>query len=448
MILTQNKIEASNEDYGLSNVRQRGVFLISALFWASTAGLILFLAGYTIVFFHYSLAIAEKLRSIAGLPPHTKGTDWFLLILIFIIILLTVLIFRITIGKLWFNYNRKWKRRLEEVWKDTEGYNTYSKTRHLSDSATKHERQLRTDYLRKLLSTSRWKEKWEGLKATEAESFPTDYEPRTIIKEDYEKVAAAVLSNIESDIAERAIATGLIVGVSRNRFIDVLTIISASLELQLHVLTLLGKKPSLSMWIELFKRTGASLFTNTYLNREDVFWVDYTLKSLAMGIGAVAELAQEAADQLELDDAFDTMSENFSGGSINGLIGAGLNLAQLMLEAGLSIGATGLKQISEIIERSGDEMLQGVLAGGVLYYQGMAVAADVLAMDQRHRDSKEMNRSFKDGIDKVIPEAGKILKSYIGLRRKAIRKKKKMAQEAINKMAQEAININRIIPGM
>ena len=50
-----------------------------------------------------------------------------------------------------------------------------------------------------------------------------------------------------------------------------------------------------------------------------------------------------------------------------------------------------MKQIAEVIENVGDDLLQGVLAGGVIYHHGMAIAADVLALDKVHRRSPEMN---------------------------------------------------------
>jgi hypothetical protein len=46
-----------------------------------------------------------------------------------------------------------------------------------------------------------------------------------------------------SERGERAVATGLIVGVSHRRFIDLFTIFAATLELQLHMLSRLGKRP-------------------------------------------------------------------------------------------------------------------------------------------------------------------------------------------------------------
>jgi hypothetical protein len=52
-----------------------------------------------------------------------------------------------------------------------------------------------------------------------------------------ESQAESLLSDLEKDIAERALTIGLTVGISRNRYIDLFTIFAAALELQLHVLS-------------------------------------------------------------------------------------------------------------------------------------------------------------------------------------------------------------------
>ena len=43
-------------------------------------------------------------------------------------------------------------------------------------------------------------------------------------------------------------------GISRNRAVDLFSIAAAALELQLHVLTRLGKRPSLAAWRQMLAR--------------------------------------------------------------------------------------------------------------------------------------------------------------------------------------------------
>ena len=57
------------------------------------------------------------------------------------------------------------------------------------------------------------------------------------------------------------------------------------------------------------------------------------------------------------------------------------------------------------VERTGVEILEGVLAGGVLYYHGMALAADCLALDCQHerQPAVPLVRGLGDGRAGVEP---------------------------------------------
>jgi hypothetical protein len=69
-----------------------------------------------------------------------------------------------------------------------------------------------------------------------------------------------MLRKLEKDISKRAVTLGLVVGVSRNRFVDFFTISAAALELQLEILTRLGKRPSWATWRQMLTRTASSRF--------------------------------------------------------------------------------------------------------------------------------------------------------------------------------------------
>ena len=101
---------------------------------------------------------------------------------------------------------------------------------------------------------------------------------------------------------QRAIVVGRIISVSQHRLVDLLTIFVGTLEMQLHVLTRLGKQPSLAAWRLLLARCGASLFVNTYLSRQDAVWVTLAIKKAAMGFQAAGDVAGEAADALDAGD--------------------------------------------------------------------------------------------------------------------------------------------------
>jgi len=68
--------------------------------------------------------------------------------------------------------------------------------------------------------------------------------------------------------------------------------------LQLHVLTVLGKKPSVRIWTEVLKRAGASVFLNTYVGREDALYLNLTIRKAALGVEMASDTMQEAAGAL------------------------------------------------------------------------------------------------------------------------------------------------------
>ncbi len=194
---------------------------------------------------------------------------------------------------------------------------------------------LRSDYLKALAASPAWKDV-------------------TVPSGTYQQTASAILRTLEIDIAHRAVTAGLVVGLNRNSLVDAASIIAAALELQLHVLTRLGKRPSLRTWMEMLKRTTASLFLNWYVSREDALYLKLAIKKTAWGMGAASDLAQQTAEALE----------DFDWDHLSGSVGLpGLSFLGSLAAKGVGIGAFGLRHIGAFIESTADDLAAG-RAGG------------------------------------------------------------------------------------
>ncbi len=390
----------------LSEVRRTGGFIISALLWAAAGAGLFFLAGYGLIAFYYLIELSEKLRRALGLSLPPTGPDWYLLTALGVILAGVVALVCLLLG--W--YRAFWRRRLTEFWRDAAKRKSLARRQPVLPQASddKDEFERRLVWLRALLQTQRWSPHWEQMKRAGGQNFPRDISPVSIASEahdkaarGYQQVAEAVLRALEAQVAERAIATGLIVGISQNRLLDSLTIVFAALELQLFVLSSLGKQASWATWRELVKRAGASLFFNTYLNREETLLASWGVKKAAIALHASADVIDNAGEALTdadveelLDAIFETVSET-DGGTISGIIKGVVQIGSDVAGYSLGFGAAGLKQIAELIEKIGDDLLQGMLAGAVIYHHGMALAASVLALDEEHLRQRAMRRSVK-----------------------------------------------------
>jgi hypothetical protein len=78
---------------------------------------------------------------------------------------------------------------------------------------------------------------------------------------------------------------------------------------------------------------------------------------------------------------------------------------------------------------------QGALAAGVIYYHGMALAADTLALDRVHRESPDMTRNFREGVWKMGEIAGSILRDIVRQRRSAFRQRRRQMVRSLPKSA-------------
>jgi hypothetical protein len=389
----------------LEGVRRRGQFLIAGLLWACAVGFLILLSGYLVLLYHYGLSLADRLRAGIGSHPPASGPDWFLLGLMAAIPLMGVL----ALGALWAGYNRIWTRKLRDVWPDSRERRSYGHWRALQAQADDRERSERTLYLIALRR-----------------------EPSS----NYEALAEATLTDLERDIAERALTTGLIVGISHNRFLDLFTILIATLELQLHVLSRLGKRPSWHAWKLLIQRCGASLFINSYLNRHDALMLNLMIKKAGMGLHAAGDLMEAGAHHLseqdiDLDDAL-----NLQHGGLLGIATKSIEMGAFMA---LTVGQVGLRTLGSIIESVGDELAQGALAAGIIYYHGMSLAADTLALDRVHRASPAMTRSFRDAVWRMGEIAGGVLLDFVRQRRSAFRDKRRQAVKSLPRTAYKGI---------
>ncbi len=251
--------------------------------------------------------------------------------------------------------------------------------------------------------------------------------------------AEAAFREIEADVLERAFTTGLIVGVSGNRWLDMLTIVSAALELQLHVLTRLGRRPTLRVWRMLLQRAGASLFVNMYLTRQDALLVSLAIKKAGLGLqvagDAMDTVGQHITDHdLDLDDVMHLNS--LEGVPFAGIATKSLEIAATMA---FTVGKQGLHALGALIENVGDQLAQGAIASAILYHHGVALAADALALDAAHRTEPVFNPTFAQGLHRMTKLAGNILLDAVRQRRDAFRERRAFAVRRLPKAATEGI---------
>lgn len=386
------------------------------MLWAAVGALLVVLTGYALLLYHFEMALAERIRAALGLRVPAHGPDWFIAaaLLLWPLLAAALGIF------LWRWYRRVWFRRLRATWPNPKDRKRFSGWRRLRVRADESDRQHRSDYLSALMSADTW----------------ADYNPPHTVAHNYESRAEWILADLEKDIAERALTAGLTVGISRSRYIDLFTIFVAALELQLHVLSRLGKRPSWHAWRLLIQRCGASLFINTYLNRQDALALNLMIKKAGMGLQAAGDVLEGASTHLsesdiDLDEALNMQHA--------GLLGMATKSLELGATMALTVGQVGLHALGNLIESAGDELAQGALAAGIIYYHGVALAADTLALDRHHRQSPAMNRSVREGVWKMGEIAGAILRDLVRQRRNAYREKRRYTVRTLPRTAYAGI---------
>jgi hypothetical protein len=81
----------------------------------------------------------------------------------------------------------------------------------------------------------------------------------------------------------------------------------------------------------------------------------------------------------------------------------------------------------------------GPLAAAIIYYHGMSLAADTLALDRVHRASPAMNRSFRDAVWRMGEIAGGMLLDFVRQRRNAFREKRRQTVRSLPNTAYAGI---------
>jgi hypothetical protein len=393
---SENSSLAAGENTTLAAVRRRSLTYLGYLFWVFLAAGALVVVNAAISLLTRWVELLEFSRGVLGLAKPVIGPDIYLLSGI----AAAVLAAGALLAFLYSRYRAAWNSRVPAGAK-------HSRILRIRDNVSDGELAARTEYINEI-------------------GKPLSLRPNDDSRAFYKGAAEDVLKHIEPDIAQRAITAGLVVGLNRNPLIDGLTIVASALELQFHVLTRLGKRPSPRVWMEMLRRTGASLFLNSYVTREDTIYLGLAIRKAAWGLGATADAADHAANALH-DVAWDDV---LGGHSIPG-VSAAASLASLSLGA----GAFGLRQIGNFVNATADDLLQGVLAGGILYYHGMALAADCLALDREHRSSPEMTRTVSQAMMTACAPAGRLLRDQTRRMREFLAEKRRQAVRAAKESA-------------
>ena len=400
------------EDSTLASVRRRSQGYLGYLFWVLLVLCVLWLLNAIASLVERWVALLHGMRRSAGLAAPLTGPDYWILGGVAAVALVAFA----ALVAAYAAYRAVWNRRLRSVW-GTRPDPRHLRIRPLRARAGDAELERRFAYLQALASASTWS--------------GTALEPCDDPRQSYQNAAAAMLRVVEADIAPRALTAGLVIGLNRNPLIDTLSIAASAFELQLHVLTRLGKRPSAGTWIEMSKRTGASLFLNSYVSREDALYLNLAIRKAALGLEMASESVQEASGALADID----WDEVLGGVSVPG-ISAVTSFATMSM----SVGAFGLRQLGSFIEATSNDLLQGVLAGGILYYHGMALAADCLALDEEHRRSPEMTRTIGQAMNIACAPAGRLLRDQVRRMREFLRERRRLAFGAAKEAAKQGVD--------
>jgi hypothetical protein len=165
--------------------------------------------------------------------------------------------------------------------------------------------------------------------------------------------------------------------------------------------------------MELFKRAGASIFLNTYVTREDALYLNLAIRKAALGLEVASDAFQNSLADIDLDEVLGHTSI------------PGLTELAHAASFGMSVGASGLRYIGNFIEHAANDLLQGVMAAGILYYHGMALAAECLALDEEHRRSPEMTRTISEAMAMACAPAGQLLRKQVRDMRSFLRERRR-----------------------
>lgn len=402
--------EATDHGQALALLRSRSQRYLGYLLWVLLLLVVLWASSTCVQLAERCFALFQTARRALGLITPTSGPDYWLIGSMAVL----AVGFLLLAGAAYVAYRAAWNRRIAAVWGTGQSSHL---TRIRPFAGSRRELERRFAYLDRLAASPAWR----GARLARTGDS----------REAYCDLAAAILRDIETDIAARAVTTGLIVGMNRNALLDTLTIVAAAFELQLHVLTKVGKRPSLRVWIELLKRAGASVFLNTYVGREDALYLNLAIRKAALGVEMASDTVQEAAGALA-DVDWDEV--------LGGVAIPGLSAVTSFATMSLSVGAFGLRHIGAFIEATANDLLQGVLAGGVLYFHGMSLAADCLAVDNQHRASAEMTRTITQSMAVACAPAGRMLRDQVRRMRSFLRARRQLALTAAKDAAKLGVD--------
>ena len=368
------------------------------------------------------LNLLESIRAALGIHSSGGGPDWWLCFGLGLALALPAAV----ASQLYRKYTRYWCHRLQGFWQ-TRKLPRCAKIEPLKDRLDEGDLRRKAEYLRALRQAEFWRER----------DIPDPGETR----ESCERAAEAVLAQLEKHISRRAIELGLVVGVSSSRLIDRFAIAAAALEIQLEVMTRLGKQPSLAAWKQTINRAAASLMLNTFLTTDQWYGLRNEIRALGMGLEQAADWGEHALNaigdhlrDIDWDDVLDHMPKEPVVDvkailQVAGTVGAGM----------VTVGAAGLRQMGNFIERAGDELAQGAVAGGVLYFHGMELAAECLALDKGHKQSAAMTRMFSQCLAESARAAGGMLRDGVRELRSVLRKRRRMAAKLALDQAKHAL---------
>lgn len=393
----------------LESIRSRSLLYSSYIIWFITAAAVLFALSAYVSAVQSWLGTVERFRRYLGFTPPPNSQDWWL-------VSATVLALLLPIGialAVFVAYRRDWRRRLTLIWGEGGG-GSAQRIWKLTTMADATEVRRRCEYLKSLVGTERWRSSRIDVPTLSADS--------------YRSAAELVLAEIEADIAQRAIMLGFVVGLSRKSLMDFVAISTAALELQLHVLTSLGKWPSPNTWIRLWKRTLSSLFFSWYLNAEQSLTFRLMIRKIGLGLEAGSAALEHAGsalmhsahpDDVDWDDIEHLLPDGFS-------VRALATAAGIAAGTTISVGAFGMNQIGRFIEQRGEDLFQGALAASILYGHGVALAADCIALDTSHRESPVLQPPFCDVMTRMSRHAGIMLGDQVRSLRGVLRERRRL----------------------
>jgi hypothetical protein len=190
------------------------------------------------------------------------------------------------------------------------------------------------------------------------------------------------------------------------------------------------------------------MFISSYLNANESLALRIAIKKMGMGLEVASDMIDHAtsvgeehlAGAFESHETHDWNLDDADWDDTDHLIPRDVHILgttvpikaiaqSLSVVTGtlVGVGTFGLRQLGVFIDKAGDEFFQGALAGGILYFHGMAIAADCLALDPTHRRSSEMNRTIGQCVGASSEVAGRVLRESVRLLRIALREKRRRA---------------------